>query len=94
MHGRAQVPFDVPVAGDRAAPEGDQAHVQDEGCEGKDGGAPEDYADALALQAEERVVECQEGRFGAPQADVDEEERYPGYIEEVCGLVPGYHVVE
>lgn len=59
--------------------------MQQESRQREDARCEEGDARPAALQAEDGVVEREEGSFGAPQADVDEEERDPRHVEQVAG---------
>lgn len=57
-------------------------------------GRQERDASPSSLQAEDGVVECQERGFGAPEADVNEEQADPGCVEKVCGELTWHAVIE
>lgn len=77
---------DVPIPANGAAPPREQDDVQDEGACGVKGGEGDDEPRQAGLhQLQYACKEGDEGEFGGPQGDVDEEERDPRDVKEVGG---------
>lgn len=86
MHSRAEVIIDIPIPTDGAAPPREQDDVQDESARGVEGGEGHDEPRQAGLhQLQHACEEGDEGEFGSPKGDVDEEERDPRDVKEVGG---------
>ena len=76
------------------APESQQQHVYHERAERIDTCGAQYQARFGTLQREQRPVEREEGSFAHPETKIDQEERYPGDLEQVRCLVVRHHVVQ